>query len=136
MSDIFRAGVDAAKSLTLTNVLILALLLAVCFPAYVGYRAVNDERLLIHIASSYEEMRYGIGNCSVFKAHARGDDQEFIIRYVFRMDPQGTWYIAIRSATEPTKEEAANRCKLLEKAVQDGRKARGSTLGPGEIGRY
>jgi hypothetical protein len=134
MSDVFQAGVSAIKSLTLTNVLLLGLLIAVCFPAYVGYRILNDEQLLVHVASSYEEMHYGIGNCTVYRAHARGNEPEFIVRYMFRIDNLGRWYLAIKSNAEPTKEDAAKRCNLLERAVQDGRRARGVKLGPGEIG--
>lgn len=136
MSDIIRTVVDEAKTLTLTNVLIVALLVVVSFPAYVGYRLLNDERLIIQVSSSYEDMRYGLGDCTVYRAQEKGDKSDFIIRYTFRFDRFGSWYVAIRSQKQPSKEEARSACDILIRTVTKARKAMGGdVIPPGDVGR-
>lgn len=130
MSDIIRTVVEEAKTLTLTNVLIVGLILLVAFPAYVGYRLLNDERLIIQVSSSFEDLRYGIGDCNVFRAQRKGDEADYLIRYNFRYDTLGAWYIAIRSTRKPTKEEAKATCTNLVKTVIKARKAMGGGVLP------
>jgi hypothetical protein len=64
----------------------------------------------------------------------RGEEAEYIIRYTFRFDRFGMWYLAIRSKTEPTPTDARARCDMLASAVAAARKATGNKLLPGDLG--
>lgn len=129
MGDLFRSILEAAKGLTLSNVLIIGLLILISFPAYVAYRVINEERLMNYVASSFEELRFGIGDCGVFRAQIRGEEPEYLVRYTFRFDRLGMWYLAIRGQTEPTKTEAKEKCAALAHTIEESRKAMGIRTG-------
>ena len=134
MSELLKSILEITKSLTLTNVLMFGLLILFSFPAYVGYRIVNDEKLMTQITSSFEEMRYGMGDCLVYRAQQRGEMPEYLVRYNMRHDKYGVWYLAVRSQAEPTRADAAKKCEMMAHAVEIARKAiKPNDLFPGEI---
>src|SRR5262245_35164170 len=63
---------NAVKGLTLTNVIVIAVLLVVAVPTYAVYRALNDEKLLDRLLSEYEETYNAEAGCTVRHGRARG----------------------------------------------------------------
>ena len=71
--------VKIIQSMTLTHVLIMALIIVVLAPTYVLYRFMNDSSLLNKWTCSYEELATENSPCTLRIASQRGADPTYAI---------------------------------------------------------
>ena len=64
--------VGLLKGLTLSNVLVLAALAAVAVPVFVIYRALEDDKIMDRLMSTYEEIGNQQSGCAVRHVQERG----------------------------------------------------------------
>lgn len=118
-----RAGVierliAAVKGLTITNVLIIALLLVILAPGYVLYRAINDEQLLDRFLSTYRELPSGETGCVVRNARVRGGADYWGISTSFAAEGQDRYLISVQLNHEPSAKEVESYCQTLNLVVE------------------
>jgi hypothetical protein len=105
--------INAAKGLTLVNVLILALLSAILVPVYIVYRALNDQQLLNKFMSSFEAIEDKSG-CFVRHAKERGGPDLWGISSGFAFQGADRWYINVVLEQKPSSEEITTYCASLK----------------------
>ena len=79
------AAIAAVRSLTLTNVLIIFLLLLMAAPSYFAYQLLNDPTLLDRFLSSYTEHPDDDSGCTVRAARVRGGPLALVDRHRLRL---------------------------------------------------
>jgi hypothetical protein len=65
--------ISAVKGLTVANVLVIGMLVVIAAPAYLLYRALNDEELLDRFFSNFREHSSDVG-CALRSASLRGSE--------------------------------------------------------------
>ena len=113
----FHSLVDASKSLTLTNVLVIALLVIVAIPAYAIYTALNDPVLLDRFLSSYHEHPDEDSGCTVRSARVRGGPLRYSVGTGFAMQGRDNWTISVIMPSEPDAEDIKSYCAALDLIV-------------------
>jgi len=108
------AWVNAAKSLTWGNVLILAGLMAVAVPIYVIYRALGDDKLLDRLMSTYEELPTQQNGCIVRHVQERGGPELWGISSGFAFQGADRWYVNVLIDHAPTSQELDSYCGTLK----------------------
>ena len=110
--------INAAKSLTVTQVLVLALLSSlVVIPAYFVYRVLNDPVILDKFLSSYSETE-DISGCTVRTARMRGGPAFWSVSTGFALAGSDRYTVAVVLSSEPAKPEAvASYCATLDLIV-------------------
>src|SRR5207344_3237596 len=83
------------KGMTLTNVLIIALLVTIAIPTYILYRFVNDASLLNKFASFYEEISTDKSPCTLRVASQRGAEPFFAVSTGFAYQGSDRWTISV-----------------------------------------
>ena len=104
--------VSAIRSLSLSNVLVIFLLLLMVGPAYVLYRAVNDEELLDRFLSSYKEITSD-SDCVIREARQRGEPERWSIATGFAFAGTDQWAVSVILDHAPTEGEIASYCASL-----------------------
>jgi len=107
------AWVNAAKGLTIGNVLVLGALMLIAVPVYVIYRALGDDALLDRLMSTYEVIDSKQG-CSVRHVQERGGPEMWGVSSGFAFQGRDRWYVNVLLDRDPTEEEIATYCESLK----------------------
>lgn len=108
---------NAIKGLTLTNALVIVMLVVVAIPAYLVYRALNDEQLLNRFLSRYEELSNWQSSCTIRTAKQVGGPEFWGISTGFAYDGNDRWTIAVLLDHQPTNEDVESYCQTLNLIV-------------------
>lgn len=88
------------------------LLLLMAGPAYLLYKALNDEALLDRFLSSYQEISTETG-CTLRAVAERGGPQRWSISTGFAFAGADTWTVGVILDHAPAKEEIESYCATL-----------------------
>jgi hypothetical protein len=113
----FAHAAHAIRSLTLTNVLVIFLLLGMILPAYVVYRALSDEALLDRFLSSYRVIGVESG-CTIRMVAERGGPEQWSIATGFAAAGSERWNVSVVLEQEPSREQIASHCATLMLIVE------------------
>jgi hypothetical protein len=105
------------KGMTLTNVLIIALLVTIAIPTYILYRFVNDASLLNKFTSFYEEISTDKSPCTLRVASQRGAEPFFAVSTGFAYQGSDRWTISVLLGHRPDDGEVASYCETLNLIV-------------------
>lgn len=103
---------NVIKGLTLSNVLVIFLLLAMAGPAYVLWKAVNDKQLMDRFLSSYREIASDTG-CTIRVVAERGGPEHWSISTGFAFQGADRWTVGVILDHAPPEEEIASYCASL-----------------------
>lgn len=112
------AAIGLVKGLSLTNLAMLAGLLAIVVPVYVIYRALADPAVMDRLLSSYKELPNGSG-CTLREVKARGGPARWSISTGFAFHGADRWGINVILDQQPSEDELASHCATL-KLIADG----------------
>jgi hypothetical protein len=107
----------AVKGLTVTNAVVIMLLVVALLPAYVGYRLVTDENLLDRFLSKYKIYGTQLTSCTLRQARQRGEPYTYIMSTGFAFEGEARWAISVSLSFEPSPEQQASYCRTLELIV-------------------
>jgi hypothetical protein len=105
------------KSLSLTNVLIIALLVVIGLPTYVLWRAMNDQSMLNKFLSYYEEIDSDKVSCTLRVASQRGGESFFSISTGFAYQGNDRWTVGVILTHRPDPTELESYCATLNLIV-------------------
>jgi hypothetical protein len=102
------------QSLSLSNVLVIFLLLLMAGPAYVLWKALGDEKLLDRFLSSYQEIASDTG-CTIRVVAERGGPERWSISTGFAFQGADRWTVGVILDHDPTSAEGeiASYCATL-----------------------
>lgn len=103
--------IAAIRGLTLSNVLVIALLLAIGLPSYGFYRVLNDERLMNRFMSEYEEFANQQSGCVMRHVKQRGGPDQWGVSSGFALQGADRWFVSVVLNHEPSLEEVASYCE-------------------------
>jgi hypothetical protein len=109
--------INAVKGLTITNVIVIILLAFVLGPAYIIYRALNDEALLDRFLSHYTEVPSQDTNCLIREIRMRGGPDAFGIATGFAYYGSDRWQIGVVINQRPDNEDIQTYCATLNLLV-------------------
>ena len=109
--------VNIIKGLSLTHVLIIALLVVIALPTYVLWRFVNDASLLNKFTSFYEEIANDKSSCTLRIASQRGVDAFYAISTGFAFQGSDRYTISVLLHRHPDDGELASYCETLNLIV-------------------
>ena len=112
------AAASVVKSLSLSNVLIIALLAVIAIPVYIVYRALNDAAVMDRLLSSYKEVPNTSG-CTLREVKSRGGPARWAISTGFAFHGADRWSINVILDQQPTTEQLVSNCETL-KLIADG----------------
>jgi len=123
-----RAGTwfDRIKGLSLTNALVIVVLMVVAIPAYLAWRILNDENLASIIFSTYEERMLSGTDCGLRTASTSGVAPHYFISRAFAYSGQDRWYIGVQISGKPTDIEAGEYCDILGAVILYARDPKGN----------
>jgi len=104
----------AVKGLTLSNVLVIALLAIVAVPVYIVYRALNDEEILDRLMSSYDEVNDQKSGCLVRHVQTKGGPDQWGVSSGFAFQGVDRWFVSVIINQEPTPDDVASYCESLK----------------------
>ena len=104
---------NAAKGLTLFNVLVVALLVLILIPVYIVWKALSDEQLLDRFLSSYMEVPSDSG-CTVRVVAERGGPERWSISSQWAAQGTEIWTVGTIYQREPTAEQILSTCQALK----------------------
>jgi hypothetical protein len=110
----FLGWLTAIKGLTISNVLVIALLAIVAVPVYVIYKALSDEKLLDRFMSTYEELGDQQSGCTVRHVQARGGPGLWGVSTGFAFQGEARWFVNVVLDHEPDREEIVSYCEALK----------------------
>jgi len=108
------AAASVVKGLSLSNVLIIALLVVIAIPAYVIYRALHDPEIMNRLLSSYQELPNQQSGCTLRTVRERGGPQRWSISTGFAFHGVDRWSINVLLDYEPTGEQITSYCETLK----------------------
>lgn len=104
------------KTLTLTNVLVIALLTMIAVPAYLFYKALNDAAIMDRLMSQYREVASPT-SCTVREAKERGGPDLWAISTGFAFQGNDRWVVSVVLPKEPTPAEVESFCQAAKLIV-------------------
>jgi hypothetical protein len=126
-------AVNAVKGLSLTNVLIIFLLVLIGVPTYVVWKAIGDDKLMDRLMSTYEEYSTDNG-CLLRHVQERGGPDLWGVSSGFAYQGADRWFISVVLPHEPKPEEVTSYCesvKLIADRLVDRRHdGSGNIVGP------
>jgi hypothetical protein len=105
---------NAIKGLTITNVLVIAMLVVVAIPAYVVWKALGDEELLDRFFSHYKEISAQNVNCTLREARYRGSEMYYAISTGIAYQGADRYIISVILDHPPTSEEINSYCETIK----------------------
>jgi hypothetical protein len=105
---------NAVKGLSITNVLVIAMLAIVAVPIYIIYRALNDEKLLERLLSTYEETSSQMTGCTLRHVQERGGPELWGISSGFAFAGTDRWFVSVVLSHEPSNDEIVSYCQSLK----------------------
>jgi hypothetical protein len=112
-----RSVVEGIKSLTLTNVLVIILLLLALAPAYLAYRIINDEALRTIVFSSFRVIPLYGTDCQLREASEIGGDKDWFLTHSFAFSGNDRWYVGVNFPEHPDEEEIKEYCDVLANII-------------------
>jgi hypothetical protein len=109
--------VKIVQTITLTQVLIIALLVMIAIPTYILYRALNDESLLNTFLSRYEEFQSDKWPCTLRVASVRGGGDIYSISTGFAYQGSDRWTLSVILTRKPDDSEVVTYCATLNLIV-------------------
>lgn len=109
--------IGAVKSLTLTNVLVIFLLIIGIAPAYLAWKILNDEALRAVMFSNFRLVPIPGSNCELREASEIGDDLSWFLTHNFALNGQDRWYVGINIPTKPGSDAIAEYCEVLSNLI-------------------
>jgi hypothetical protein len=106
------------KSLTFTNVAIIALIAMVAIPVYATYKLMTDPSMLDRFMSSYDEYTEVETGCTVRTVRLRGGPWRWSISTGFAFQGSDRWTISVILSSEPKPEDIISYCATLELVVE------------------
>lgn len=113
--------INAAKGLTLTNAVVIIMLVIVAIPAYFVWRALNDEAILDRFFSNFREISSQNVGCAVREAKFRGGNPIWVVFTGFAFQGGDRYIIAVVLDHEPVREEIESFCATLKLLADDMR---------------
>ena len=105
---------NAVKGLSITNVLVIAMLAVVAVPVYVIYRALDDDKLLDRFMSTYEETSSQMTGCTLRHVQERGGPEMWGISSGFAFQGSERWFVSVVLTHAPSDDEIASFCASLK----------------------
>ena len=109
--------VNIVKGLSLTHVLIIALLVAIAIPTYILWRFLNDASLLNKFTSFYEELSSESSPCTLRIASVRGALPTHAITTGFAFQGSDRWTVGVVMGRRPNDGELISYCETLNQIV-------------------
>lgn len=113
----YLGWLTAVKGLTLTNALVIIMLVMAAVPAYLVYRAVNDETLLDRFMSSYREITGQQSGCTVRTARQKGGPATWSVSTGFAYEGSDRYVVSVFIDHEPDMKEVESYCATLNLIV-------------------
>ena len=107
----------AVKGLTLTNALVVVMLVVVAIPAYLVYRAVNDEHLLDRFLSHFREIAGQQSTCTLREARAQGGPMTWGISTGFAYSGSDRYLVSVMMNHQPNAGDIESYCATLNLIV-------------------
>ena len=111
----YLGWLNAVKGLSITNVLVIALLVVIALPTFVVYRALEDEKIMDRLMSTYEEID---GNqqsgCVLRHVQERGGPDIWGISTGFAFAGEARWFVNVALARRPSDAEIVSYCEALK----------------------
>jgi hypothetical protein len=104
----------AIKGLTLTNAVVIVMLVVVAAPAYVLYRALNDPAVLDRFMSSYREYPPSPSGCTIREVKMRGGTRAWGLSAGFAFQGTDRWAVNVVLDHAPTDAETESYCASLK----------------------
>jgi hypothetical protein len=127
--DRLERAAGVVKGLSLSNVLVIALLVVIALPAYVVYKALGDDALMDRFMSTYKEVSSQNVACPVRHVQARGGPELWGISAGFAYAGADRWFVNVVLDHAPTNEELVSYCTSL-KLIADRMLERGRIDAP------
>jgi hypothetical protein len=108
--------------MTLTHVLIIALLICIAIPTYILYRFLNDASLLNKFTSFYEEIASEQTPCTLRIASQRGAEAFYSISTGFAFQGSDRYTIAVLLTHKPDNGAIQSYCETLNLIVDHMRR--------------
>jgi hypothetical protein len=109
--------VKIVQSITLTQVLTIALLVIIAIPAYVFWRAMNDASMLNKFLSRYEEVTSDKMSCTLRIVSLRGGDDTFMITTGFAYQGSDRYIVGVIKDDRPDESGQVSYCEVLNLIV-------------------
>lgn len=106
--------VGAIKGLTITNALVIAMLVVIAIPAYFAYSAINNEALLDRFLSNYRELSSQNVACTIREAKYRGGAPMWTISTGFAFHGRDRYVIGVVLDYEPNNDALQSYCETLK----------------------
>lgn len=107
----------AVRGLTITNALVIVLLVVALAPAYTLYRILNDTGLLDRFMSNFREISGQQSGCTLRAAKQRGGPEIWGISTGFAYSGSDRYAVTVLLDHEPTAEEIYSYCTTLNLIV-------------------
>jgi len=120
---------NAVKGLTISNVLVIAMLAVIALPAYTLWKALGDDRLLDRFLSTYEEIDSQNIGCALRHLQRRGGPEQWAVSSGFAYQGAERWTVSVWLTHSPSNEEIVSFCEAL-KLIGDRMLERGRVGGP------
>jgi hypothetical protein len=105
------------RGLTYTNVAIMALLLLIAFPAYFGYRMLNDQALMGAVFNVYSELDAPT-DCLLSFQQPAGGTGSYVIRAVMAERAAEVWYVSAKVKFKPDDAAMAAYCNSASAVIE------------------
>ena len=105
------------KGMTLTNALVVFLLVAALVPAYLLYITINDETMMGKFLSYYEEVTTDKTACTLRIASIRGGSEQYSITTGFAYEGSDRWMVGVLLNHKPDDTALVSYCATLELIV-------------------
>jgi hypothetical protein len=110
----YLGWLSAVKGLTISNVLVVAMLAVIAVPVFVIYQAVTgNEELLNRLLSTYREIPTNSG-CALRNVQERGGPDLWAISTGFAYRGTDRWNVSVIMTHEPTEAEIVSYCESLK----------------------
>jgi hypothetical protein len=110
------------KGLSLTHVLIIALLVLIAAPTFILYRFLTDASLLNKWTSFYEELSSDKVGCTLRIASQRGADPIYSISTGFAVGGSDRYTVGVILTHQPDQGQLVSYCEVLNKIVDHMRR--------------
>jgi len=105
--------VKTLQSVTLTQALVMALLVLIAAPTYLAWRVINDDSMLTKFTSHYEEISNEQMPCTLRIGSVRGGGYSYSITTGFAHQGSDRWTVGVIMARKPDPSEQVSYCATL-----------------------
>lgn len=113
----WQAVIGVISGMTITQALVVLILLVALVPSYLLYRVINDPELAGRFLSSYEEISSPETSCILRIASLRGGGDEYGISTAFAAQGNDRYVISVLMDRKPSEVEIQSYCATLTAIV-------------------